>query len=463
MKKLVYPEIDWQPQNIRVCYEVVLKLWPLSPWVVPQESLNLACRDERLPLACKEFLQKNSAGRLVGSGKGCCYGLFAVDSLALHKYPYLKPAFALPLMWKAGSKHAEGLPDSLKRLAEEIRMAVSPDQVWGLQDNLGEPCDLRELWHFQKQDGCSFDSVWAPLTAALLLAKEGGMPDPTVWATAAWDANQGIGSINGLDGKIVAVYDLGGKTLFVPTSNEQEAKTLNQRIAQGRQCQPLKIEALECGTTNIKQVLRPYLSALDYPPDQSQPLDLRCNYYQRQVERGVKEANQYYQKHLQEELAEECRKRGIQDLEATALSNLDSLISFVSLNPEGALFVISALRPRHILLFYTKESERHVAQVEDKIKKYHGVAEKILFADENSVAEDRRVAEKIRDFVSRHGAARTAIDVTPGQKDFTVITTMAVNASLTPLLYLCHYWNNTTRSFAAGKERIRRLLPTEKT
>jgi hypothetical protein len=463
MKKLVYPELNWQSQDVRSCCQVVLKLWPLSPWVIHWETLDKACQDERLPLACKNFLQQIKGTGLVSHGKGCCHGLFAVDCLALQKYPYLKPAFALPLMWKAGVAHAEGLPDSLKRLAEEIRLAVSPDQFWGLQDNLGVPCDLRELWHFQKQDSNAFDSLWATLAASLLLTIQGGMLNPTLFATAAWDASQGICKVNGLEGKIATVYDLGGKTLFVPKSNEQEASDINKKTAQDRNCQPsdiLKIEVLECGNTHIKQVLRPILAAhQNYPPDQSEPLDLRCNYYQCQVELGVKEANQYYQTYLQEELAEECRKRGIQDLDENSLANLDSLVSFVSFNPEGALFVISTLRPRHTLLFYTKETEKHIPQVEEKIKKYNGVAEKILFEDKNSVAEDQRLTEKICSFVEQHGATKTVVDVTPGPKDFSAFTIMAVNANLTPLLYLCHYWNNATRSFAAGKERIRRLLP----
>ena len=70
------------------------------------------------------------------------------------------------------------------------------------------------------------------------------------------------------------------------------------------------------------------------------------------------------------------------------------------------------------------------------------------------------IYEAIRSFIGKYGADRTAIDVTPGTKNFSVIAAWAVDPQLTPCLYIGHSWGKQT--FAAGKERIRRLLPIAK-
>lgn len=431
------------------CWETVYHFWPLSLWIIEKEVLNRAALYEAAPEAHRKLLRDDHWKQSLGFGRGWAYVLFVTEADIRESAPYLKKAFALPLVWKENTAHYHGLPEELARLADQILSQVAPSNPWGLHLNFTPPCDLSNL-DFQGNSG------WAPLCAALYLVIEGGRPDPAIWATGEWDLKYGIVAIEGLRSKMEVVYEMGGRTFFVPESNFEAAREISGKIAEEKGRSPLEIRSLPLHRPNPKETLYPLLHCLESPPDQSRPLEERATYYVRQVEWRSPEAHRYYTENLLEELAKKCRSEGVLGMGRKALGAIENLITYVSLNPQGAFFVLSTLEIKRVLLFYTDQSKKHLSWVEERIP--GGIVETIQVDKISSPEEDEKIHRAIKIFAERYNPSKTALDLTPGPKDFTVVASSALDPAVSPFLYLSHSWTDVGKVPRPGYERIRRVL-----
>lgn len=450
--------ISCDTQDPFSCWEVVKKLWPLSPWIMQKQYLTAALECP-LSQSCPQRRRKielciRNPASMLARDKGCSHVLFAVtDQDALQHASYLRRSFALPFIWKQGISSPDTLPNRLQQMSGDIVKLFAPGQDWYLAWNFGD-----------SQDACTFDfdldydSGWATLAASLLLTIEGGTPDHTIWASAAWDKNRGLQEVAGVAEKLESVYELGGRKLFVVYANKENATDESKRLAKQRQGQAVEIATFSF-EPNPGRALQPYLVHFYYPPDNQQPLDIRCNYYNylNTRQEGKSLTFDYYSKSLADALAIQCREQGICNLADGDLQKLENLVSFVSQNPT-ALLILSLIRPKRVLLFFTEETKKDLPKFQTIASAKNIALEPVqLNLEDREPDEDRVIHVAVRDFVARYGAQSTAIDVTPGTKNFSVIASWSVDPNVTPCLYIGHSWGK--QAYAAGKERIRRLLP----
>ena len=154
-----------------------------------------------------------------------------------------------------------------------------------------------------------------------------------------------------------------------------------------------------------------------------------------------------------DELAENCRQKGIGDMGGVEQSLIENLVSFVSWNPDVAQIVISTIRPKHVLLFYTKESKDLFLELEGELEKSGIEVFGELYKDRNVEEEDSNVYYAIQNFLKKYGTEKTAFDMTPGPKDFMMVASWSLNPKISPFLYLCHNFKRP------GNEKIRHLHP----
>ncbi len=203
-------------------------------------------------------------------------GLGACWVVAVHEQrrqrPLLRDAAVLPLRWARDQQsHHPRLPADLRRVADQVvdvlarHDEVTAADAWklfpasdGLLDGPGQPC----------LEG-KYPSAWAPLAAGLLLAAGHGKPDPTVWATGAWDLEHGIQPIDGLKQKLaIAADEFGAKTFYVPEQNLGDAK----RVSLG-----IDVRAIAVATRrppSPRDALRDYLVRFRLRPTSRPPEEL---------------------------------------------------------------------------------------------------------------------------------------------------------------------------------------------
>jgi hypothetical protein len=162
----------------------------LASWVLPPpKRARLGVTPPRLP--CEP---------------GAAVVLFrTLDSIGGTRPPAgLARAFGLPFRWRSGENDSRHLPRAMHELAERVRTSLDVTDRWGL--GLDDPYHARyDLSKFP----VGAESGWAPLAAALLVARDGGRPDPTVFATGKWTGS-GIGDVAGIPEKVEAAIALSG-------------------------------------------------------------------------------------------------------------------------------------------------------------------------------------------------------------------------------------------------------------
>jgi hypothetical protein len=431
----------------------IYKWGEFAPLVIQEEYLKNVLSSPVLPKLFKTYLEGFQLFDFARS-QGSCFVLFSTEAQILSRFPYLRSSFALPFLWKKDTHDCLSLPPSLKRIARRICKQICPTENWGLHWDAQREVESPFSWDLSWDLPC--DSGWASLSASLILVKEGGVCRSGIWSSAAWDES-GILSVQDLEKKIETLYDFKAETLFVPEQNKESAQEFSSKIASKRNCPPLTIEILRLGISDWKEVLKPYLSVLEHPPDRSHPLEKRCAYMMRQEERNKEAGYRYYLENLVEDLAEIYRKQEILHLSSQARGKIENLISFLSLNT-GALLSLFVLNPKRLLCFYTEESFKDLAKLQEITKKKNIELEAVKLDFYKAIPdEDEILYQKIQAFVEKYGSEKTAIDITPGTKNFSVIASWAVNPQITPCLYLGQVWTN--RRLVPGKERIRRLLP----
>ena len=177
----------------------------------------------------------------------------------------------IPLQWSQEYEaHDPRLPDGLRDMANAVLNEVKVSG-WilrlAVKENTSEI--LRQLAPGEKD----WQSAWLPLYAGLKLAVDGLLPDPTVFATGAWDG--GLQPVTGLKEKFSAARDWGGNTFFCPENCEEKEF---QRVDLGERLQKLKTEPI------LAKAAAPYLSRLAKEPDENAKFEVFDAYYALQLD-----------------------------------------------------------------------------------------------------------------------------------------------------------------------------------
>src|SRR5207302_1275040 len=141
------------------------------------------------------------------------------------------------------------------------------------------------------------------LLGGLLLARDGGVPDTHVWASAAWHPEYGIGRVEGLREKLDLAGEWGARQVFVPAQNQPEVSAWREGVQNA-----LKVELLSpvSSSPQPSRLLAPYLEQLGTEPSVDAPFATRRAFYAR-VNWG--RAGKFYGTHLLTDAIERCRKR----------------------------------------------------------------------------------------------------------------------------------------------------------
>ncbi|NLX99917.1 MAG: hypothetical protein GXY83_27785 [Rhodopirellula sp.] len=397
--------------------EVVRQLGGLARWCLKPELLRLAAENDAIPPAYRDAWRTRPQ---LPATHGSCSVVFATHSQ--DRLPLMRPAFALPLRWVQGQKHSPRLPAALVQLATEVA-AMFPAHhrirgcEWGLQpgEELGDT-DLSDM-------PLAGNSGWASLAAGLLVAAEGGTPDPQVWATGSWDHRSGVQCVEFLKEKLDLAIESGVKVFFVPFAQADEARGLRGDI---------EIGVLRMAEREPSRALAELALRLETPPpppsgpDEAAEFD-RCVAYYLKRPRGRPSTTQFYWSHLLPTITRRCRSQVLSEYPGWQPTHL---VTIVSGSPELVPLAARALDVTHCLLLYTPSAE----PLRDQTRAMQMVKQ-LLEADGRACVpgpfEDNRSLEyQIPDVVRRFGQGQPpeslVLDLTPGNKWMTWVADRAM-------------------------------------
>ncbi|MBL8897341.1 MAG: hypothetical protein JNM84_06925 [Planctomycetes bacterium] len=319
-------------------------LQPLGRWLLPRALLERAIKEavERGGRARRPELLPEQAAVLVAWTGARFQGLV--------ERGLLRGAFVLPVQWKRDEHHDVRLPRALIAEADRVcRRFEGTSSRWGLQSGIA--ADLSGLEMEAK-------SAWAILAASLQLVRCGLRCRIGVTATACFDEADGLSGVEKrtIRSKLVAAQEAGLDLVFVADVDREETR------ASARE---LKIKAGELrddrdgnGARRLRQILTPLLRELSQEPEASAPLEQRKAHFGFISEgsqiRSNPRAREYYKQALLADLLERCARRSREALKGIARGG--TLITFLTLDPLGALFAAHAVQPRRIYCFHTAES-----------------------------------------------------------------------------------------------------------
>ncbi len=307
-------------------------LGALAPLVLPAEVVGAAWKRAERAGRLERWGQLSKPA---GLKPGACRALFVLTGASKSR------GIAIPLIWRNGDRDQDGLPDGLLGLAENIRAALAQrnkaepsvvPNVPGLWLDTPRPEDdlvaLRKYLQCvtgdgenkqELRDGCwpaavSCDSAFAPLAAALWLLQHGGTPRAEVWATGAWDRDNGIVEVDGIAEKLGRVAEvataLGSKQIvFVPKECEAKASAAANGAAK------IEVQALKAAPHDaqrsegdlVLEALRPLLMAMHCEPGTGAPAEEKFKHFRMLVEMGARHDDYYSREVIP---AEAARLRG---------------------------------------------------------------------------------------------------------------------------------------------------------
>lgn len=365
-------------------------------------------------------------------------------------WPCLAAGFGLPLVWRQERADSARLPRGLIGVAGEVRRVLGYEG-WGL--------DLSEELAGYDLSALEFEvpSLWAPLAAALELAVNGGQPDPRVFASGRW-TDRGMASVGGIEIKLAVARDLaqgGEATVFLPAQSYEQAR---EWAGAG-----VDIVAYDVSETDPKKAMAAHLARLDVPPQRgASPIEDRLAYANRRhivLDRDNRQP--YYIEQLVADLAQRVAERAAGD-GLIPDAGLDRLILVLSLSHELCRLMLLALRPRHALVLYTKDTERFRDGIENSAAAIgedgngrSSAGTRLDFLDTSAVEEERCLRDCERWLTAASDHAARAVDVTGGNKIMSLLLSTVARATGTRVLYLEHDYRYGKPQY--GTERIRSL------
>ena len=416
---------DLDALNPFLASEAALRLGPLARWWLRPEVLETAAEAD-VPDPIRASWLRRPALHL---GSGSCWILVAKPYR--RELPLLRPAFILPVIWRREASAYGVLPDALERMARGVRRdmvetgLVDADAADGLRlampnhEGLGR-IDLSGL------EGVTWDSAWLPLAGGLVMAAEGGRPRADVFATGAL-RDGAIRAVESIEAKLAVAEEWGARTLFAP---EEGLERLGDPGS-------LEVAGVTSDGRPVREVLRPYLEALEVPPPASAPRPSRARHYLRTADEG--RARAYFTETCLPEIAGECAEALARRLERPP----DALVTIASDSPDLVLLATAALRPRRCLILHTPD--RH----SDGIRAMEGgelagcSLELAVF--ETGPAMRDQLRDAVERFRWRAGGGPLAIDVTPGRKDMSVALALTAARPDDAVLYFPHRMDRPTR------------------
>jgi hypothetical protein len=257
----------------------------------------------------------------------------------------------------------------------------------------------------------------------LLVAAEGGTPDPQVWATGSWDDCSGVQRVDGLPEKLALAVEFGAREVFVPSAQEKESR----RLAPG-----LEIGSLRMATRDPRAALGDYVLRLEAPPPpptdaSDEPGFKRCVTYYMKRQRGRPRTTQFYWSHLLPTVTERCRGQARNqwpDWQPT------HLVTVVSGSPELVPLAVRTLGVRSCLLLFTPHTDPRLDQTA-AMESVRAVlkpdsVECIPGRFEDSEALTREIPARIDQFVAGVPPEGLVLDITPGTKWMTWVADRAM-------------------------------------
>ncbi len=394
-------------------YRVAAQMGLLAPWWLREEVIQKA-RTYAFQLHGEtEETRKRfdfwQPVRRVPEESGCCWLLLVnrrPEQLGL-----LRPAFVLPVRWVKDLPHHSHLPEGLCRLADQVLTQLStekqidPNTRWGLQ-----PC--WEWWLACHDLSClewqRWESVWVALSGGLLLTYWEGRPNPTVWATGAYQPGQGISRVEGVGPKAWAAWQMGAKVLFVPKGQEEEVR---QFLDQQGVDTDLEVLPFPAGPVELRKCLAPYLARLEVPPGPDAPPDRQTAYFLRIPDDA--KARQYYAGHI----LPKVRDRWVQNLKLSSLG-ATHLVTIVSKGFDLTALAVGVFQPEQCLVLFNQEMAQEAQSLPARLRaiapQCHFVPREFFGASREDLFQEFQKA--IQDFLAGLPPERLLVDLTPGQR-----------------------------------------------
>ena len=405
----------------------------LAPWWLRREVIERAAR--RQP-AYRAYLQPLR----LPCDPGGCWAIFVAQAAS----SLLRPAYLLPLRWQRGADDPL-LPRPLRQLAEQIRGQFQ-GAGWGLtlaKPDREEAVDLSLL-----QDSMGTDSAWASLVGGLLLARDGLSADAHVWASVAWNADYGIGSVAGVPAKLDLAAEWNVREIFVPAQNQPDVT----KWREGHPQASLKISLLSPLSLNNSgsspgRVLEAYLDLLRVEPSADQSLELKKRFY---TQVGRSRALDFYWKQLLAEAVKNCRTSLPPNCQPT------HLVTVVGLEQSIVAMAALTLRVKHCLLLCTNPEDNRLAkcmkQVRERLEAENIQCVVQQITSENRQEELAMIDQAVRSFAENVPPDKLACDLTPGFKSLT-LALQAIAPRGCWLMYCRHEQQGADNRVKPGTER----------
>ncbi len=391
-------------------YEVAESLKNLSVWWLRPEVLQKAANHARA-IGLHNLAQRWEREPQLPQEQGACW--IALVNKAPQDIGLLRPAYVLPLGWARLPAHDARLPSGLLRLADEVREElenldeVSPD--WTLH---AAPKSLLRGLDLSSLDG-SWDSAFAPLAAGLLLAAWEGMPDPTLWASGAWQRHQGIRPVEGLEEKLALAADFKAKQFFVP---EEQSKALDNWAKERKlqvEISPLHQNETDLrNKTDLRKALGQYFESLELPIGKGPHLQKqRADHFLRI--RNKDRANKFYKQHILPEVIERIHKQ----LASQQLLG-KRVITIVSDSFDTIKQVATAMRAKACLLLHDKDMEDKAKKQKQELEGNLKNCDVVTHLIEGNEHEDLRRAflNAVNQFASDQRPEELVFDLTSGMR-----------------------------------------------
>jgi hypothetical protein len=333
----------------------------------------------------------------------------------------LRPAFLFPVRWVRDRSHSPNLPVALRGVADRVagqvvgKQAGDPEGAvaWGLQPALGsgqEGLDLSGL-------DLGFDSAWAPLAAGLLLAGQGILTDPRVWATSSWDPYSGAGRVEGLAAKLELAREYEARHFFLPLPQRHEA----EQWARGNASAPRLGFLRPDEQGRHREVLRPLLSEVGMAPDERAPLETRGRYFAL-LPGDHPRAYLYYRETILPEVVQRLRRLREDRWPDWRPSHL---VTILSTSEELVPLAAGALAVLHVLVCYTPDGGRgRLAAAAERIRadlEARGVCCTLApFRDGSPLQIEASLRPHTDAFTAGVAPGNVALDMTPGKKPMTL-------------------------------------------